>query len=1039
MIYKSGAGSGKTYTLTREFLKLALQYDSPWAYKQILAVTFTKKAANEMKNRILEWLLEFANEEDISSNEKAKDILKTIDCSAEILQGRAALMHEHILHNYSDFSVQTIDSFVHRIIKSFSRDLKLSTDFEVEMDVEKVVTEVVAGQLRDMGEDQELSDTLQNFLEFQLEEEKSTRLKTELVDFFRSNSDEKAIESLEKLSAKSFDDFKKVRKEISALAKKLRTEIKDKQSALQSSVAPVIDDVTTHLKNWMLNSSLDKFINYGKTPLTCIKKENIFTGKKLESSAEHQTVNALILTELDGLIPLLDNYLVVSKLVKNCYLLALIQDYKQRFELYKEENNTVLISDFTTIIESVVKDNPAPFIYERLGERYRYYLIDEFQDTSLTQWQNFLPLITHTLAKGNLAMIVGDSKQAIYRWRNGDFKLFAELPKMHYEPDDYITKEAEAQLSLASCTEPLNTNYRSSAEVVKFNNQFFTGFETALSETGKAMYAGVKQTPAINKEDGHVEFQLFGTRKDDNELFLDRILEIIKEAEQRNFDLGDIAILARKNKKLAEIASFLSHSGVKTSSQEGLLLKHNLKVRLVMGLLHAVAYPLDDSNNTQLFTLLETWNEKEADLLLHSSDLEKYTTEEKRTHLRIRIWNYLEKLMGKADAVTWKSASAYDALLGIVASLKLDSEPDDYIETLLDFSFHAARRGQNSVKEFLKFWKDHDKLSLSTAEDKNSVKLMTVHKSKGLEFPVVIYAEPFSQGRSGDIWYDLNGFDVPLEQTIHKDGGFFTSKHKAHQGLSPKFDLVKNIVEHETSEKFLDGLNILYVALTRASQNLFILGLTATDPLKDPTIEVFQNVFQHDLKTEVFKTGILTEKRESDEADEVPVDIIPSSLKSYDWKNRLAFRFTNKELDTEESTVTERTIGIQMHNALAEFKWIENWAEFKEDLEEKIIDEDILNGLAELSQAAEWKNWFTSPVNIWNEKHLLDSDGNEFIPDRVMEFENEVIVADYKAGSPTTKHPEQVKNYISLLSNLFEKPVIGMLVYVKERKMVEVD
>jgi len=1036
LIYKSGAGSGKTYTLTREFLKLALQYDSPWAYKQILAVTFTKKAANEMKTRILEWLLEFANETDISSNQKAKDILETVDCSAEILQRRSALMHEHILHHYSDFSVQTIDSFVHRIIKSFSRDLKLSTDFEVEMDVEKVVTEVVAGQLRDMGEDQELSDTLQNFLEFQLEEEKSTRLKTELVDFFRSNSDEKANESLEKLSAKTISDFNEVRKEIRELVTQKRKIISEIRERIVKTISPVEEDVNSNLTKWFNRKDTGHFADYGKTPLTQLDKDNIFTGKKLENSAEHQTVNSLVLTDMETLIPLLDDYSVVSKLKKNCYLLALIQDYKQRFELYKEENNTVLISDFTAIIQSVVKDNPAPFIYERLGERYRYYLIDEFQDTSLTQWQNFLPLITHTLAKGNMAMIVGDSKQAIYRWRNGDFKLFAELPEMDSEPDDYITKEAEAQLKLASRTEQLDTNYRSSAEVVEFNNQFFTGFETALSETGKAMYAGVSQTPAINKEDGYVEFQLFGARKDDNELFLDRILEIIKEAEQRNFDLGDIAILARKNKKLAEIASFLSHSGVKTSSQEGLLLKHNLKVRLVMGLLHAVAYPLDDSNNTQLFTLLETWNGKEADLLLHSSDLEKYTTEERRTHLRIRIWNYLEKLMGKADYVSWKSASAYDALLGIVGYLKLDSEPDDYIETLLDFSFHAARRGQNSVKEFLEFWKDHDKLSLSTAEDKNSVKLMTVHKSKGLEFPVVIYAEPFSQGRPGQIWYDLEGLETPIEQTIHSDGGFFKQKH---QGQSARFDLVKASAEHEVSEKFLDGLNILYVALTRASQNLFILGLSATDKLKDPTIAVFQNVFQHDLKNEVFKTGIITEKREYDEANDVDVEIIPSSLKSYDWKNRLAFRFSNKELDTEGSTVTERTIGIQMHNALAEFKWIENWPEFKKDLEEKILDEDILNGLAELSQTAEWKNWFTSPVNIWNEKHLLDSDGNEFIPDRVMEFENEVIVADYKAGAPNAKHPEQVKNYISLLSNLFDKPVIGKLVYIKEGKMVEVD
>ncbi len=145
-----------------------------------------------------------------------------------------------------------------------------------------------------------------------------------------------------------------------------------------------------------------------------------------------------------------------------------------------------------------------------------------------------------------------------------------------------------------------------------------------------------------------------------------------------------------------------------------------------------------------------------------------------------------------------------------------------------------------------------------------------------------------------------------------------------------------------------------------------------------------------------------------------------------------------RDRDTEENTVSERTVGIQMHNTLAGFKWIEDWSKFKKDIEEKILDEDILNGLDKLAKTEEWKSWFSSPLHIWNEKHLLDSDGNEFIPDRVMEFENEVIVADYKAGAPTAKHPEQVKNYISLLSNLFDKPVIGKLVYVKEGRTEEV-
>lgn len=1040
MIYKSGAGSGKTYTLTREYLKLALKSESPHAYKRILAVTFTKKAAREMKSRILEWLREISESESPEENDKVKEILNAVGVSALALQRRAELMHEHILHHYSDFSVQTIDSFVHRIIKSFSRDLKLSTDFEVEMDVEKVITEVVSDQLREMGENQNLSDTLQNFLAFQLEEEKSTRLKTELVSFFQNNTDEKATASLGRLSAKSFEDFKQVRNAIDQRAKQLKKEILQRQEQLVSKSNPLLDDVTTHLRNWIIQDNFDKLVDYGKTPLTCLKKENIFTGKKLSSSSDHQHVNDEVLGLMSELIPLLDEYSVVSKLVKNCYLLALIQDYKKRFEVYKQENNTILISDFTQIIQNVVKDNPAPFIYERLGERYKYYLIDEFQDTSLTQWQNFLPLISHTLANGNMAMIVGDSKQAIYRWRNGDFKLFATLPEMTYEPDDFLSKESEAQLKRAAQVENLSRNFRSSSEVVEFNNAFFKGFDSELSATGKAMYAGMQQTPVIDKSDGYVEVQLFGKKsdEDENEKFLARILGIIQQAERRNFDLGDIAILTRKNKKLAEIATFLNQHNVQTSSQEGLLLKNNLKVRLAMGLLQAVAFPQDDSNNTQLFTLLEIWGENEPDLLLHPSFLDLYTTPQKRTHSKIKIWEYLKGLMGKVDVEAWSRLSAFDALQRIIAYLKLNEQPDDYLETLLDVTFHAARRGHNSIKEFIEYWQDNEKLSLSTAEDKHSVKLMTVHKSKGLEFPVVIYAEPFSQGMPGQIWYDLDGLDTPLEYALYKDGGFFSERNKKHQALDEKYSLIKATAEHEASEKFLDGLNILYVALTRASQNLFVIGLDANDKLKTPTLEVFKNVFGHDLDSEVFTSGKLTNKsvRKVELVEEV--ETISGSLKTYDWKKRLAFRFSNQPLNEDSDSLTERQLGIAIHKMLSEIKITDSWGATLEELKEHLADEELMSGLKKLSTNEEWKRWFNEPLKVFNERHLIDSEGNEYIPDRVMEFTNEVVVVDYKTGVPDVKHADQVSNYVSLLSELFTQPVSGRLVYLREGRIVEV-
>ncbi len=1036
MIYKSGAGSGKTYTLTREFLKLALRSENAWSYKQILAVTFTKKAANEMKSRILEWLKEFATSDDLSKNSKAQEITEALQCSNETLQSRARNMHEHILHHYSDFSIQTIDSFVHRIIKSFSRDLKLSTDFEVEMDVEKVITEVVSDQLQEMGENQELSHILQNFLEHQLDEEKSTQLKSELVSFFKSNSDEDSQKSLDKISAKSFQDFKIVRQDILKKSKQLQIKIDAIRLQMKRDIGE-LDGIDRNLGNWIKNSDFSKFVDYAKTPVNLLAKSTIFKKGFLDRGGEYQVVNTLILTHLDELIPLLDEYLIVSKLIKNCYLIALIQDYKQRFEAYKQENNTILISDFTQIIHDVVKDNPAPFIYERLGERYKYYLIDEFQDTSITQWQNFLPLITHTLANGNMAMIVGDSKQAIYRWRNGDFKLFANLPKMEYDSGDFILKEAERQLSQASSTVHLSHNFRSSSEIVEFNNKLFGGLKTELSETGLTMYKEFEQKPTLNLGDGYVEVQLFGKATDDKEEFLDKIKNIILGAASREFNYGDIAILTRKNNTLTEIATYLNDQNIKTSSQEGLLLHKNLKVQLIICTLHSAVFPTDDSNNTQLFTLMERWKGNPPDLLLHENELDTYSTKNGRVHYRIKIWNYLEKQLGKVNPEKWRRSSAYDALLEITEYLNLNQQTDDYVETLLDFSFQTARLGKNSVKEFLEHWYENEKLSLATTDSKDSVKLMTVHKSKGLEFPIVIYAEPFYRSRSNSIWYDLSDLKLPLESTYYSDGGLL----KDHQGNLQRYETIKAHSLKEKSDQTIDDMNLFYVANTRASQNLFIVGFSADGGIIKPVKEAFRDAFNHELDTDVYTSGELVTKRQNSQLkeDQEVSNTIQTSLKSYDWKNRLAYRFANQTLDGKTTSVSERSVGIAIHSLLAELVTVDNWELIWLQLEAIVFDQQLIEGLKNLSKTAEWKQWFSEPIQVLNEKHLIDSEGNEFIPDRVMEFANEIIVVDYKTGGATDRHSEQVQNYMRLLSKIYSKPVSGRLVYIKEAEIQKIN
>jgi len=783
LVYKSGAGSGKTYTLTREFLKLALQSGKPWGYKQILAVTFTKKAANEMKSRILDWLHEFSVSKDISANPKAKEILATADFNAGELKLRAMKMHEHILHHYSDFSVQTIDSFVHKLIKSFYRDLKLSSDFEVNMDLDDAINEVVSSQLREVGLNADLTATLQDFLSSKIEEEKSTKLSKELGDFFKTAESEKAKAYLSNMTAQSFEDFTAIRKEISEQLTKLKKVITTDKEDLKVLLNK-LEGTVNHLKNWV-NKPFSDFVKYKKTPLTQLEKDTVFMAKYKNNGGEYDVVNARSLSIVENLLPDLDRYILLSSLKKNIYTLSLVQDFKVRFAELKLENNMVMISDFNQMVNNVVKDNPAPFIYERLGERYHHYLIDEFQDTSLTQWSNFLPLISHCLASGRTTMIVGDSKQAIYRWRNGDFNLFANLPKLSNPENSQFISEIELQLESAKKIENLDHNFRSSAEVVEFNNRLFNVFTADLSETGNRMYHEFKQN-TTKESDGYVEFKLFTEeeKEDRDANWLNHILSIITDAtENRKFKPGDIAILSRKNKNSAQIADFLMNNEIPSSSKEGLLLSHNVDVRLIIHTLRACVYPADESNFTQLYSILETKQDRVPDVLSNNTFLESYSIG-KRSFNKLKIWEYLETRIGKtAEPQTWRRMSAFEAISVIKKYLNLEDSSNDYIETLLEISFLAERAGHKTVKEFLTHWDEkHPRpgkgFSIASPDDEKSVKLMTVHASKGLEFPLVIFAEPFSKEQTSKLWFDLSSTSSPLETNY--DSKIF----ETHQGQS---------------------------------------------------------------------------------------------------------------------------------------------------------------------------------------------------------------------------------------------------------------
>jgi len=1046
LIYKSGAGSGKTYTLTREFLKLALEWNNPYAYKSILAVTFTKKAANEMKSRILDWLEEFSTDENLALNAKAIPILeyaKTANgekCTAQILKSRAAKMHEHILHHYSDFSVQTIDSFVHKLIRAFSRDLKLSSDFEVELDVQAVIEQLVAEQLAEAGTNKGLTDVLLKFLNFQLEDEKSHKLSGELESFYKQTLDETAMSHLNAMSASSFEDFKALQREINTRNKTLTEEISTLKAQFITTAGESFQLINNNIKNWITRSSFVHLANYTKTPINALSNGKIFTvGALKKGGASLEILNQDLLNILDKLIHVLDEYKISSELAKSCYLLSLIQDYKKRFDNYKSENNSILISDFTSIIYDVIKDNPAPYIYERIGERFKYYLIDEFQDTSLVQWQNFLPLISHTLAKGKVAMLVGDSKQAIYRWRNGDFKLFSKLPSLSYTEDDFMAKEYELQLKNSHKPENLGDNFRSFRQIVEFNNQLFSGISSHLSELGKGMYHGFRQEPALKEHEGYVEFRCLGKMSEDGHKWLELIHGTITDAVDRGFDLGDIAIITRKNGTISNVAQYLSTEGLKCSSSEGLLLANQAQVNIIIAFLKAITYPDDESVAIEIFNLLELRKGNNPDLLLHPECLISYSLGN-RTYQKLNLPKYLEDYTGrKPQFKKWANLSAYECIQKLIQFIGLDKSFDSYLETLLDFSFTARKRNVYGITDFITYWEEHPKLSLSASEDKDAVKLMTIHKSKGLEFPVVIYAEPFSSGRTSEIWYNLENLKLPLERTLFKATGFF----KDHQGQSSKYDEVKQTTDNETSNSLIDDVNLFYVAATRASQNLFIFGFdTARCDLQKITEKALISVFQHDVsEQEVLQLGAKERKFSknlSDQKTEV-IEKLDIDLNFYDWQQRLAYKFTDElTKETTEDGLAERKSGIAVHALLAQLKLVEDWTATLEKIKPLLDDSEIFSGLKKLVLEHNWQKWFSAPTSVINEQRMADSSGSEFIPDRVMEFNNEMAVVDYKTGEPKKSHPKQVKNYMTLLSELYQKPAKGYLVYLKPGEILEV-
>jgi len=1028
-IYRSSAGSGKTYTLSLSFIALALKGDNfgyKDYYRKILAITFTNKAASEMKERVLEYLDSLANEKD-NDGILLWLVGETRLTEVEIYK-RAGIIHKHILHNYADLGISTIDKFTYKIVRTFASDLGLSHNFDLEMDTYKIIQPVVALLLTKMSNTGgDLSDALVNFAMQKAEDGKSTNIERDLEIFSQELFKEEVAKYVDG-ELLSVSDCMLLKKDL----QKTKNDIALKVEKLADKVCIFFDTngftkehfnrgtfYTHFTKNiaaddnkWMPTDALIRYTANGEW-YTKSKKQEI---KDLVDSFIPQLEQFFI-----DLMDLLTEYNSVNAVLKNIYSIAVLNELMIEVRNFKKENNIEQISEFNKKIHNVVTKQPASFIYERLGERYNHYLIDEFQDTSLLQWQNILPLVTDSLDNGK-SMVVGDGKQSIYRWRGGEVEQFFKLPEI-YKGDDLLFKQDwESKLAYHENVKNLKSNFRSRKNIIEFNNQFFENTKTLLSHDIVGIYDKAEQESKQAKDGGYVHIELLGDKENDATiLILEKLVsEIKKLKEKNNYSYSDVAILCNSKKSVSLVAEQLSLAAIPVISNEGLLLHKSEKVNVLLALLKYLQNPKDKIAKTVVadylsFNVLKSENRHDLNLLIKSE---------------AGFVEMLTKANVFLNPLKLLQEPLYEMVEQIIRLFHFNE--DVYLQFFLDVVLAYSEKNGSSLTEFLLWWEDRKlKEAIVIPEGTDAVQVMTIHKSKGLAFNVVMI--PFNwedRVRTNDIWVDTsNHFNKQLPAAL-----IAGNKKLEYSYFSKEY-------QKEKEMSLLDSLNKLYVAMTRPKERLYIFSKFLPANLKDyekkENLNSFLYKYDDNFPIKIGDSEMMHEQKQSDVAT-----FSVTKRKKLDWREVISLKHTAEEIWDTETANKKRDWGKLLHLVLSEIHYLEQKDELIENTFKlgKCVKEDyekLKTSIAKLLNHKEVKQYFTDDWDVKTEKEILMENGKTYIPDRLLfsKKSDEVIVIDYKTGSVKTEHEKQITEYADALRKMGKTKVKRVIIYISDSEI----
>ncbi len=1072
LVYKASAGSGKTYRLAAEYVKIVIE--NPNSYKNILAVTFTNKATAEMKSRILDELKK------LSMGLKTPMygiISEETKVNPDLIPARASAALSNILHNYSLFSVSTIDSFVQRVIQSLLWELGIKGSLELELDNSIVLKRAADLMLDEAAGNPDLLKWLIQMGESHIDDGKPWDIRKSLTGL----GSQLFTESFRLMSG---DEIQKIinRSEINTFKESLKKIVDDFTFTLQNegtSAFRLISNAGYNASNFFQGSrgvftffkkcsefrEFDYIPNYMSSYIQKVLDDSSgnqwLSGESKSDPSISTALISLVRAQLHPALVRIIEHITTKKqefytarlILHNLNSLAILGDLWLTIHKLSDEEGFMLLSDFAPLLREFVKDTDTPFLYEKMGNRYKNVMIDEFQDTSVIQWQNFKPLINNSLSQNGFSMLVGDIKQAIYRWRNGDWRILST--NIH---DDFN--------SFGILSKDLSTNRRSLPAVIDFNNNFFTQASSILKESindladdshneaiAKAnsqfevAYSNVIQEPTrIQKESGYAEVTILPKSKEYpyDSCLMDNLPNLVSDIQKRGYRAGDIAILVRKNDDGQKVANMFlkwkannpeAYGLFEVVSQEGLRLVSSPAVRLCIAALKTIYDPND---------LISTAS--------YAKELKQLTLNPPAVWSELFDLDFLKSEIEKLNDL--KSLSVREMLESIIKVHNLSSAPKEYpyIAELQERVFELTRKGALDLGRFLDWWSEKgENLSLSMPESRNAISIMTIHKSKGLQFPVVII--PYSG-------WSFNKSNSDSYLWVNSNNTVFNKLPKYPVNISDelKESEFSGFAIEEDLQVLVDNINLLYVAYTRAEDELYIFCPEPPEEMKmKSTVDLinetltrlsFQNFrvddFVHPMgyTCKKYSTGYKTQNVQSKGSENKfeTWSLVDYQVESIQKEIKQKYESTDFFLGNDSLSAARLNYGKTMHSILSRITSAKNLDEAINALQSEglINDQDkheIKNHISKIVKMKPFDQWFSGDWIVKTESSILTNNGEVYRPDRVMIRENEAVVVDYKFGKELPSHANQIRKYSELLSQMGYRKVESYLWYFDAGKL----